>query len=149
MQEFFKSGKLLKETNATLIALFPKVDQPLNVGDFRPIALCNVLYKYVSKILANKIKGCLNFIVDDNQNAFIPDRRISDNILLTQELLRGYHRKKGKPRCAFKVDIRKAYDSVSWEFLFSALHLFGFPDQVVRWIKECVTTPTYSIIVNG
>lgn len=149
VKEFFKSGKLLKEVNATLIALIPKVEHPVKVGEFRPIALCNVLYKCVSKILANRIKDCLNLIVDDNQNAFIPGRRISDNILLTQELFRGYHRNQGKPRCAFKVDIRKAYDSVNWEFLFSALRLFGFPDQMVGWIKECVTTPSYSIIVNG
>lgn len=149
VREFFVSGKLLKEVNATLIALIPKVDQPLNVGEFRPISLCNVLYKCISKILANRIKDCLNVIVDENQNAFIPGRRISDNILLTQELFKGYHRHQGKPRCAFKVDIRKAYDSVSWEFLFEALQLFGFPEKMVGWIKECVSTPCYSVIVNG
>lgn len=149
VKEFFTSGKLLKEINATIIALIPKVAQPRNVSEFRPISLCNVLYKCISKILANRIKSCLHVIVDDNQNAFIPGRRISDNILLTQELFRDYHRQEGLPRCAFKVDIRKAYDSVNWDFLFSALRLFGFPDRMVGWIQECVSTPCYSIIVNG
>lgn len=149
VQEFFRSGKLLKEVNATLIALIPKVDSPERVGEFRPIALCNVVYKCISKILANRIKGSLDSIIDDNQNAFIPGRRISDNILLTQELLRNYHRDKGVPRCAFKVDIKKAYDSVNWDFLFEALYLFGFPERMIAWIRECVSTPSYSVIVNG
>lgn len=149
VKEFFRSGKLLKEVNATLIALIPKVDCPQRVGEFRPIALCNVLYKCISKILANRIKGSLEDIIDDNQNAFIPGRRISDNILLTQEFFKNYHRNKGAPRCAFKVDIKKAYDSVNWDFLFEALSMFGFPDRMIEWIKECVTTPSYSVIVNG
>lgn len=99
--------------------------------------------------MANTIKGSLDCIIDDNQNVFIPGRRISDNILLIQELFRNYHRHKGTPRCAFKVDIRKAYDSVNWDFLFEALHLFGFPEKMTAWIKECVSTPSYSVIVNG
>ncbi|XP_063938227.1 uncharacterized protein LOC108193487 isoform X3 [Daucus carota subsp. sativus] len=134
VKEFFSSGKLLKEVNATLIALIPKVKCPSQVSEFRPIALCNVLYKGISKILANRIKGCLNVIIDENQNAFLPGRRISDNILLTQELFRNYHRQRGASRCLFKVDIKKAYDSV----IFWLMRLFGFPDQMVRWIEECL-----------
>lgn len=102
---FFVTGKLLKEVNATLIALIPKTDHPTVVGGYRTIALCNVLYKCITKIIANIIKGCLNELVDDTQNAFIPGRRISDNILLTLEIMKNYHRKVGAPRCAIKVDI--------------------------------------------
>lgn len=149
VKEFFSSGKLLKEVNASIISLIPKVQNPQSVGEFRPIALCNVLYKCISKILANRIKGCLEDVVDPIQNAFIPGRRISDNILLTQELFKNYHRHKGLPRCAFKVDVKKAYDSVNWDFLIDLLHIFGFPVQLIKWIKECVTTPSYSINVNG
>ena len=110
------------------------------VAQFRPIALCNVLYKCITKIIAERIKGCLGELVDDTQNAFIPGRRISDNILLTQEIMINYDRQIGVPRCAMKVDIKKAYDSVSWEFLIDALCLFGFPDKMVGWIKECIST---------
>lgn len=149
VKEFFRTGKLLKEVNASLISLIPKVQNPQVVGDYRPIALCNVIYKCISKILANRIKECLDDVVDPTQNAFIPGRRISDNILLTQELFKNYHRHKGIPRCAFKVDIKKAYDSVDWVFLIDLLHLFGFLNQLIGWIKECITTPSYSIILNG
>ncbi|KAL8109811.1 hypothetical protein AgCh_025780 [Apium graveolens] len=120
-----------KEVNATLIALIPKIDHPTMVGEFRPVALFNVLYKCITKIIANRIKGCLNGMVDDTQNAFIPGRLISDDIFLTQELLENYHRQVGFPRCAIKVDIRKAYDSVSWDFLSDALQLFGFPEKMI------------------
>ncbi|KAL8089620.1 hypothetical protein AgCh_039191 [Apium graveolens] len=147
--EFFRTGKLLKEVNATLISLIPKTDHPTVVGDFRPIVLCNVLYNCIAQIIANRIKGYLGDLVDETQNAFIPGCRISDNILLTQEIVKNYHKQMGPPRCAIKVDIKKAYDSVSWDFLIDALRLFGFPEKMIGWIWECISTPAYSIILNG
>ncbi|GJW18232.1 RNA-directed DNA polymerase, eukaryota, reverse transcriptase zinc-binding domain protein [Tanacetum coccineum] len=112
VKEFFNSGKMLKEINSTLIALIPKVHHPKLVTEFRPIACCNVLYKCISKILTNRIKESLNKLVNLNQSAFIQGRNIQDNILLTQELLKGYNRKGGSKRCALKIDIAKAYDTV-------------------------------------
>ncbi|GKE67379.1 sodium/hydrogen exchanger 6 [Tanacetum coccineum] len=106
--DFFFNGNLLKELNHTIISLIPKVTTPARINDYRPISCCNVLYKCISKIIANRVKEGLG----DNQSAFVPGRRISDNILLTQELIRNYHRRHGPPRCAFKVDIQKAYDTV-------------------------------------
>lgn len=91
----------------------------------------------------------LNSLVDQNQSAFIPGRSITNNILLTQELLKGYNCVNGRKRCAFKIDIQKAYDTVSWEFLSCILHNFGFPDRMIQWILTCVTTPHYTICVNG
>ncbi|GKE42877.1 RNA-directed DNA polymerase, eukaryota, reverse transcriptase zinc-binding domain protein, partial [Tanacetum coccineum] len=101
------------EVNATLIALVPKMKTPLKVTDFRPIACCNVVYKCISKILTNMIKHVLNKLVDQNQSAFLPGRAITDNILLTQELLRGYNSRNGPKRCSLKIDIQKAYDIFS------------------------------------
>ncbi|GJU33654.1 hypothetical protein Tco_1182008 [Tanacetum coccineum] len=77
-----------------------------------------------------QLKGVLGPLVDENQSAFIPSRQISDNILLSQELMRGYHINRGFAKCAFKVDIQKAYDSVEWEFLASCLKAFGFHDTM-------------------
>ena len=114
IKEFFVSGKLLGQLNATLITLVPKIQTPLRVTDFRPIACCNVVYKCISKILTTRIMKVLNKLVDQNQSAFIPGRAITDNILLTQELLKGYNCVNGPKRCAFKIDIQKAYDTVSW-----------------------------------
>ncbi|GJX34219.1 RNA-directed DNA polymerase, eukaryota, reverse transcriptase zinc-binding domain protein [Tanacetum coccineum] len=149
VREFFVKGKLLKEINATIISLVPKSSSPSKVSDFRPIACCNVIYKCITKIITNRIKGVLDKLVDMNQSAFIPGRSITDNILLTQELLRGYGRKSGTQRCAFKIDIQKAYDTVCWKFLEDVLYRFEFPNLMVQWIMECVTTPSFSICVNG
>ncbi|GJR41737.1 putative RNA-directed DNA polymerase [Tanacetum coccineum] len=114
-----------------------------------PISCCNVLYKCISKIIANRVKEGLGDIVSINQSAFVPGRRISDNILLTQELMRNYHRRRGPPRCAFKVDIQKAYDTVDWKFLETILVGFGFHPKMVQWIMVCVSGASYSISVNG
>ncbi|KAL8093368.1 hypothetical protein AgCh_035297 [Apium graveolens] len=101
--------KLLKEVNATLI---PKTDHPTVVGESRPIALCNVLYKCIAKIIANRIKGCLGDLVDNTQNAFVPGRRINDNILLTQEIMKNYHRKVGSPSAADPYSVQILKDSL-------------------------------------
>ncbi|GJW49124.1 RNA-directed DNA polymerase, eukaryota, reverse transcriptase zinc-binding domain protein [Tanacetum coccineum] len=107
--EFFINGKMLGEVNATLDALVPKIETPTKF-----------LISCISKILTNKIKKGLNKVVSINQSAFIPGKHIQDNILLTQELFRGYK------RCAMKIDIQKAYDTVSWKFLEDVLLKVGF-----------------------
>ncbi|KAI3808225.1 hypothetical protein L1987_24173 [Smallanthus sonchifolius] len=147
--QFFDNGKLLQQVNHTIIALVPKVPTPNSVLDYRPISCCNVIFKCISKILTNRIKGSLTNLVDINQSAFVPGRKISDNILLTQELMHNYHLNKGKPRCAFKIHIQKAYDTVSWSFLKDILVGFGFHQKMVGWIMTCVTTVSYSLSING
>ncbi|XP_021975026.1 uncharacterized protein LOC110870132 [Helianthus annuus] len=112
------------EVRKAMFSIVPKIATPSNVTDYRPIACCNVLYKCISKILADRIKGALNTIVNVNQNV-------------------------GPPRCAFKVDIQKAYDTVDWRFLRDVLLGFGFHDKMVNWIMTCVSTPTFSVCVNG
>lgn len=149
IQEFFVKGKLLHELNNTIISLIPKVPTPIKITDYRPISCCNVLYKCISKILSDRLKAGLMDIVSLNQSAFVPGRRISDNILLTQEIMKNYHIKRGHPRCAFKVDIQKAYDTVDWKFMPNILVGFGFHDKFVEWITLCVTTASYSINING
>ncbi|GJV83921.1 putative RNA-directed DNA polymerase, eukaryota, reverse transcriptase zinc-binding domain protein [Tanacetum coccineum] len=149
VREFFINGKLLKEMNHTIIALIPKVSTPARVNDFWPISCCNVLFKCISKIIANRIKSSLKVFISPNQSAFVPGRSIADNILLTQEIMHNYHLNHGTPRCAFKVDIQKAYDTVDWCFLRKILMGFGFHDRMVGWIMECVTTTSFSICVNG
>ncbi|GJU58679.1 hypothetical protein Tco_1236445 [Tanacetum coccineum] len=149
IQDFFRNGKLLKESNHTFLALIPKVATPVKVNDYRPISCCNVIYKCISKILTNRIIEGIKEVVSENQSAFVPGRRISDNILITQELMHNYHRNRGSPRCAFKVDIQKAYDTVDWRFLGFILKRFGFHSTMIKWIMACVTSASFSICING
>nr|GEX28807.1 hypothetical protein [Tanacetum cinerariifolium]GEX85030.1 hypothetical protein [Tanacetum cinerariifolium] len=90
IKEFFVTGKMLEELNATVVSLIPKVQTPN--------------------------KPALGRFVSCNQSAFIPGRHIQDNIMLTQEIIRGYNRKDGPKRVAFKINIQKAYDTVNWAF---------------------------------
>ncbi|KAJ9555885.1 hypothetical protein OSB04_010499 [Centaurea solstitialis] len=145
----FYRGRLARQLNHTAICLIPKHAHASKVTDFRPISLYTVLYKCIAKIISWRIKDSLDFLVSPNQSAFIPCRRISDNILLAHELMEGYGRQVGAPRCSFKIDIQKAYDSVDWRFLCMILDRMGFHPIMRHWIMEIVCTTSFSVMVNG
>ncbi|KAJ9536718.1 hypothetical protein OSB04_un000103 [Centaurea solstitialis] len=149
IHNFFYRGHLAKELNHTLLCLLPKSPNATSVSDFRPIACCSVLYKCISKVLVGRLKPYLDGLINKAQSAFIPGRKIGDNILMAHELVSGYHLERGPPRCAFKIDLRKAYDMVSWDYLFCMLKGFGFHPTFIKWITEMVSTPSFSIVVNG
>ncbi|GJR98891.1 RNA-directed DNA polymerase, eukaryota, reverse transcriptase zinc-binding domain protein [Tanacetum coccineum] len=129
--------------NAILITLVPKVSNASKVTEYRPIACCNVLYKCISKILTNRIKISLNKLVNSNQSAFIPKRMIQDNILLSQELLKGYDRKVGPKRSIWDVQ-KDSNDSWSWKALMDIrerirphiIHKIGNEKQVSMWYEN-------------
>lgn len=146
---FFSNGVMPRGWNATAVTLVPKIPSPNSIKDYRPIACCNTLYKCVTKVLANRIQTVLPSIIGSAQSAFIKGRSIMDNILLMQELVRGYHRDQGPARCAIKLDVMKAYDSVDWDFLFEVMHFMEFPTTFIDWIRACVSSPYFSILING
>lgn len=147
--EFFRTGKILKQWNHTCIALIPKKPMAQSAADFRPIACCNVSYKIITKILADRLALVLPRIIDQAQGAFVGGRIMSENIFLAQELIRGYGDKKSSARCMVMVDLRKAYDTIDWDFLREVLLGLGFPTVFVGWILECVSTTSFSISING
>ncbi|KAK4384350.1 hypothetical protein Sango_3069500 [Sesamum angolense] len=118
--EFFITGRLLKQVNTTILAIIPK-----------------------------RLRLMLDKLISPSQNPFVPGRSIGDTILLAQELFTGYNRQGLPMRCALKVDLRKAYDTVEWDFLSAVLQLFGFPGTFIGWIEQCVTTPMFSVCING
>ncbi|KAL0287863.1 UNVERIFIED_CONTAM: hypothetical protein Sradi_7115700 [Sesamum radiatum] len=102
---------------------------------------------------ASFFKAAWSVIGDDLtaaiQDFFVSGRRISNNILLGQELFHGYNRQHLPPRCALKVDLRKAYDTLEWDFVEAMLHMFGFPGKFIQWIMECSSTTVFSVSLNG
>ena len=148
---FFQSGFLLKALNLTNIVLVPKVKSPESASQFRPISLCNFIYKIFSKVLVNRMKPIMSNIVSPTQSAFIPGRQIQDNIIVAQEVFHHLkRRKKGNHfQMALKLDMNKAYDRVEWDFLEALLLKMGLSRKWVCLIIQCVSTVSYSLILNG
>ena len=108
--DFLNNGHMLPDINHTYIVLIPKVKNLEKMSDFRPISLCNVIYKIISKVLANRLKQVLPIIISSTQSAFVPGHLITDNVLIAYETLHTMHyRKKGKKGyMALKLDVSKA-----------------------------------------
>ncbi|XP_074291409.1 uncharacterized protein LOC141618202 [Silene latifolia] len=104
---------------------------------------------YISKILSNRLQPILPYLVGEEQAAFVKGRNIFENIMLSQSLIKGYARKVISPRCLIKVDIRKAFDSIQWEFLSQMLDCLSFPPTFSKWIMGCITNTWYSFKLNG
>lgn len=149
VQSFFIKGFLPKGINSTILALIPKKKIAKEMKDYRPISCCNVLYKIISKLLANRLKGIMPKFISSNQSAFVKDRLLMENLLLATELVKDYHKSEISPRCAMKIDISKAFDSVQWPFLLATLEALGFPAKYIHWIRLCISTASFSVQVNG
>lgn len=151
MLHFFATSQMPEGVNDTTIVLIPKIDIPTGLKDFRPIGLCNVLYKVVSKCLVNRLRPLLEEVVSENQSAFIPGRMIRDNALLAFKCL--HYMEHGTATnsdfCAYKLDLSKAYDRVDWSYLENTMHKMDFSHRRVQWIMRCVTTVNYSVKFNG
>jgi len=146
----FHTGHFDPEISNTLIALIPKVDPPNTYKDFRPISLCNIVYKIITKVLVQRLRPILNNIIGPYQSSFLPGRGTSDNSIVLQEVVHYMRRsKKKKGDVAFKLDLEKAFDNVNWDFLNSCLHDFGFPDITIKLIMHCVSSSSFSILWNG
>ncbi|KAL2904195.1 hypothetical protein RDABS01_002905 [Bienertia sinuspersici] len=117
VRDFFKTGKLLKEVSITTLTMVPKVQTPSTVGDFRPIACCSTIYKCISKLLCSRLSNVLPDIISPNQGAFVSGRSIMHNALICQDLMRFYRPSQIQDCCMFKLDVKKAYDTVSWGFM--------------------------------
>ncbi|KAL6289100.1 hypothetical protein ACE6H2_006610 [Prunus campanulata] len=109
---------MTRKINQTHIVLIPKVPNPRKMTQWRPISLCNILYKLISKILTNRLKHVLPEIISLNQSAFVEDMIIVDNILIVHEILHSLKHIKGAENrhIALKLDMSKAYDRVEWVF---------------------------------
>jgi hypothetical protein len=136
--------------NNTVLVPIPKVKNPQELSQFRPIALCNVLYKICSKTIANRLRLVLDDIISEEQSAFVPGRLITNNVLVAYENIHYLRRKKGVTgACALKLDMAKAYDRVEWIYLQSIMLKLGFSEGFVSLIMKCVQTVKFSVRVNG
>jgi hypothetical protein len=148
VKEFEVSSHIPRGCNSFFITLVPKVEDPLVIGDFRPISLIGSQYKIISKILANRLSRVVSSVVSDVQMAYIKGRQIIDGPLMVDEIIAWA--KKHKKRLLFlKVDFEKAFDSLSWSFLLSVLEQMGFSSNWRNWIHSCLDSSYTSVLVNG
>jgi hypothetical protein len=127
IEDFFGSNRLFKEQNHTFIALIPKQLGASSVHQFRPISLCNIIYKIISKILANRFKALLHLFISPYQSIFVPSRNIQDNTILAHELFNIINSKKGQGSLmAIKIDMEKVFDHMEWNFILAILSKLGF-----------------------
>ena len=110
--DYFQTSRMIPTFNATSVALVPKCLNPSQIKDYRPISCCTIIYKCITRILATRMKKFMSLLVNPNQSAFVVGRRITDNVLLAQELVRGYNNTSLSPRCCIKIDLQKAFDTL-------------------------------------
>nr|GEW19669.1 RNA-directed DNA polymerase, eukaryota, reverse transcriptase zinc-binding domain protein [Tanacetum cinerariifolium] len=145
---FFIHWSIPKGGNSKFITLIPKIPNANMVKDFRPISLIGSIYKIIPKILANRLVTVLGGLVNEIQSAFVADRQILDGLFILNEIVQ-WCKKRNKQAMVFKVDFKKAYDSVRWEFVDDILKKFGFGEKWCMWIQSCLKSSRGSVIVNG
>lgn len=147
---FFHLGSMPKEVNSSLIVLIPKTSNPSSVNHYRPISLCDVVYKVISKLLVSKLRPLLDKIISPAQSAFIPNRWIVENQVIVQEILHSFKTRKTKPGLmAVKLDLQKAYDRVNWKFIQAVFLHLGFNETFTNWILACISSVSFEILVSG
>ena len=148
VMEFFVDGRTVRHLNVTWVTLIPKVENPTSIEDYRPISMVGAIDKIIAKILYSRLKEVTTHLIDEFQSAFVMNRQILDGVLIANESIR-WLKKKKIPGTLIKLDFQKAYDSVNCSFLELVMEKLGFGQRWIRWIMNCVTTTSMSILLNG
>ncbi|XP_061375671.1 uncharacterized protein LOC133317799 [Gastrolobium bilobum] len=150
VMDVFNKPEMVRDINGTLICLIPKKESPESIRDFRPISLCNVVYKIITKIIVGRLKDLLPRIVSLNQCSFIKGRQGFDNVIIVQEVIHSMRVKKGSQGwMMIKVDLEKAYDRLDWSFILETLDDIGLPEPLSLLIYKCISTSSMSLLWNG
>lgn len=148
IHNFHQNEMFEKSLNATFVALIPKRYGAEELKDFRPISLIGGMYKIIAKLITERMKTVIGRLIKEHQMAFLKDRQIMDAAMLANELVDSMV-KQNVPDILCKLDIEKSYDRVNWNFLLKVLSDMGFGMKWRNWIKFCVSTVKFSIIING
>ena len=119
--------------------------------EIRPISLCNVGYKIISKVLCQRLKSCFPRLISETQSAFVAGRLILDDILISQEMFHGLHTNKSCQNkfMAIKTDMSKAYDRIEWNFIEALLHKMRFDPHWIKLMLGCISSVQYRVLLNG
>jgi len=130
----FDNGLLSLSQRNGIITLLPKKDRdPLKIQNYRPISLLSVDYKIIAKTMADRLKNCMGDLIHDSQSGFLKGRNIGNNIRLLMDII-DYTEANNIPGALLLLDIEKAFDSVSHEFLLRVLEKFNFGNNFMKWV---------------
>ncbi|KAJ8419500.1 hypothetical protein Cgig2_026412 [Carnegiea gigantea] len=149
VQEFFRNGELPSFYGETKLVKLPKISNPEKATDSRPISYYNVIYKTITKLICSRLKEVLPTIINGGQGAFVKGRELIFNVLVCQDLIRGYNRKFLPRSCIMKVDLHQAFESVHWAILEEWLKALKFPPLFIKWIMNCIISIQFTISING
>lgn len=146
----FQETSIPQVWGLTYHCLIPKSPNPSYITDFRPIAFCNFLYRFLAKSLARRVTSLVPSLVGPEQSAFIQHRSTSDNIFLIQEEAHSMSScKRTKSTILLKLDLAKAFDNVSWTCILNTLRRMNFVDLWIGWMEELLASPSFACIING
>ncbi|CAN1302061.1 Transposon TX1 uncharacterized 149 kDa protein [Linum perenne] len=150
-RDWLAQNHISESVRDTNIILLPKKQSSTSMSDLRPISLCDVRYRLISKVLANRLRQVIPHIIGEEQSAFVHGRSIVDNVLVAAETLHTMNTRRYAKfgEIAVKIDISKAFDRVEWDYLRMILHKLGFGDMWVNWMIMCVTSVRYSVVINS
>jgi len=143
-----RSKKVLKAFNASFIALIPKEENAMTPDGFRPIALCNVVYKIISKVIVNKLKALLLALFSEEKIGYVEGRQILNNVIQAHEVVHSIKSNK-QVGMIIQLDLGKAYDKLSSSCIRAVLKAYGFDQNWIRWVMTLVTMTSFSILLNG
>ena len=136
--------------NRTLITLIPKIQSLKTLNNYRPISLCNIVYKIITKIIVARLRPYLDKLVSPLQTAFVPRRKGIDNAIIVQKIIQTLSRKKGKVgNMAINIDLEKAYDKLEWSFIRDMLIRANLPADLIGIIMSCISTVSTFVLFNG
>ena len=148
MEETQRLKKIIETLNSIYLTLIPKKDHPNSFNDLRCINLSNLLYKFVSNIIEERMNPFLGNFIMEEQISFFPDRKIIDVVGVVHECLHSVKFHKNND-FFLKVDLLKAYDKVDWSYLSLILVQIGLTPDIVDWIMSCMSTTRFFVLING
>lgn len=148
VQKSQNSQKIGGSTNFAFLGLIPKEKGANNFNRFRPISLCNIGYKIITKVIANTLKPILPKIIPENQGGFIQGRQIVDNYTLVQEAIHSSLHQK-EQGMVIKLNLANAFDRVNHRFLWNVMYKFGFGEKFIKWVQAAISEPWIAPLVNG
>ncbi len=149
INECYQKGALPPTMNSALIRLIYKnKGERSNLKNWRPISLLNVDYKIISKVITNRLKRIMPFIIGTDQSCGVQDRNISDNLTVLRDII-FFINNENEQAAILSIDQEKAFDRIEWNYMFNMMETMGIPTGLINWVNILYSNPTSSVIVNN